>query len=73
LSLITNENFYPKPKYSEIQILTILQKLPKFFELLRPHSGYLYYIDGYKKWNRSSQTIVIDIKTTALKNAIEWH
>ena len=37
------------------------------------HSGYLYYIDGYKKWNRSSQTSVIDIKTTALKNAIEWH
>ena len=37
------------------------------------HSGYLYYIDGYKKWNRSSQTTVIDIKTTALKNAIEWH
>ena len=31
------------------------------------HSGYLYYLDGYKKWNRSSQTTVIDIKTTALK------
>ena len=30
------------------------------------HSGYLYYIDGYKKWNRSSQTTVIDIKITAL-------
>ena len=30
------------------------------------HSGYLYYVDGYKKWNRSSQTTVIDIKTTAL-------
>ena len=26
-----------------------------------------------QKWNRSSQTTVIDIKTTALKNSIEWH
>ena len=41
--------------------------------LLKTHSGYLYYIDGYKKWNRSSQTTVIDIKRTTLKNAIEWH
>ena len=31
------------------------------------HSGYLFYIDGYKKWGRSSQTTVIDIKTAALK------
>ena len=38
-----------------------------------PHSGYLYYIDGYKKKMRSSQTTMIDIKITALKNAIEWH
>ena len=37
------------------------------------HSGYLYYTDGYKKQNRSSQTTVIDIKITTLKNAIEWH
>jgi hypothetical protein len=37
------------------------------------HSGYHYYIDGYKTCNRSSQTTEIDIKTTALKNAIEWH
>ena len=29
--------------------------------------GYLYYIDGYKKWNRSSQTTEINIKATAPK------
>ena len=34
---------------------------------LKRHSGYLYYIGS------SSQTTVIDIKITALKNAIEWH
>ena len=45
----------------------------RFWNPPSAHSGYLYYIDGYKKWNRSSQTTVIDIKTTALKNAIEWH
>ena len=40
-----------------------------FFVFLESfHSGYLYYIDGYKKWNRSSQTTVTDIKTPALKN-----
>ena len=44
-----------------------------FFDCLALHSGYLYYIDGYKKWNRLSQTTVIDIKITAIKNAIEWH
>ena len=37
------------------------------------HSGYLCYIDGYKNYSRSSQTTVIDIKRTTLKNAIEWH
>ena len=37
------------------------------------HSGYVYYIDGYKKYNRSSQTTVIGIKRTALKSAIEQH
>ena len=43
------------------------------------HSGYIYYNrllqrgPVTKKWNRSSQITVIDSKTTALKNAIEWH
>ena len=45
-----------------------------FFLLLAQWISLLYRpIDGYKKWNRSSQTTVIDIKTTAPKNAIEWH
>ena len=44
----------------------------RLFQTLE-HSGYLYYIDGYKKQNRSSQTTVIGIKITTLKNAIEWH
>ena len=35
------------------------------------HSGYPYYIDGYKKYNRTSQSTVIAIKITALKTAIE--
>ena len=44
-----------------------------FSFFFQDHSVYLYYIDGYKKYSRSSQTTVIDIKTTALKNAIEGH
>jgi hypothetical protein len=60
-------------KESLIHIGIIHRLKPYLFRIPGLHSGYLYYIDGYKKYNRSSQTTVIDIKTTALKNAIEWH
>ena len=46
---------------------------PRTFTFVPLHRGYFYYIDGYKKWNRSSQPTMIDIKTTAPKNAIELH
>ena len=55
-------NHNPSSQYIQHQDINLLA-----------HSGYLYYIDGYKKQNRSCQTIVIDIKRTTLKNAIEWH
>ena len=45
------------------QIYNPNSKNSKFYS----HSGYLYYIDVYKKWSRLSQTTVIDTKTTAIK------
>ena len=46
---------------------------PEYDNNSEEHSGYFYYIDGYKKQMRLSQTTVKDIKITAIKNAIEWH
>ena len=60
------------PLNSALQVLEKKYLLEKVLSLFQ-HSGYLYYIDGYKKWNRSSQTTVIDTKRIALKSAIEWH